>query len=385
MKIIINTSNLYVGGGVQVALSFINELKNIDSQNEYHIFLSKATEKQISQHEFDKRFYFYLIENSPAKLKTRSSILKKLDYLESQINPDIVLSVFGPTYWTPKSKHIMGFAVPWVLAQDSIAYDELKPLKRFKMRLWVKYISYYTKINASNYIIETNDGKEKLSKVLNINSENIYVVSNTYSSVFNDKQYIESNHSKYIKLPEKEKDEFRLLLISHNHPNKNLKIINKILPLLKHYNVKFVLTINQNDYELLFEKESKNIINLGPVSQDSCPSLYSQCDAMFLPTLLEVFSASYPEAMKMEKPILTSDLSFARDVCGDAASYFNPLNENDISDKIIELVQNKNLRDELIDNGIKKLKTFETSKSRAEKYLEICKLIIKKEENNVQK
>lgn len=383
MKIIINTSNLYVGGGVQVALSFINELKSIDSKNEYHIFLSKAIEKQIFQNEFDKKFYFYLIENSPAKLKTRSSILKKLDYLESKINPNIVLSVFGPTYWTPKSKHIMGFAVPWVLEQNSIAYNELKTLKRFKMRLWVKYISYYTKINASNYIIETNDGKEKLSKILNINSENIYVVSNTYSSVFNDKQYIEPNHSKYIKLPEKEKNEFRLLLISHNHPNKNLKIINKILPLLKNNNVKFVLTINQSDYELLFDKESENIINLGPVSQDSCPSLYSQCDAMFLPTLLEVFSASYPEAMKMEKPILTSDLSFSKDVCGDAAYYFNPLDENDIYDKIIELVKNKNLRDELIENGIKKLKTFETSKSRAEKYLEICKLIIKKERNNV--
>ena len=377
MKIIINTSNLYVGGGVQVALSFINELKYIDSKNEYHIFLSKATEKQISQHEFDERFYFYLIENSPAKLKTRSTILEKLDYLESKINPDIVLSVFGPTYWTPKSKHIMGFAVPWVLEQDSIAYNELKPLKRFKMKLWVKYISYYTKINANNYIIETSDGKEKLAKVLNINLKNIYVVSNTYSSVFNDSKYIEPQHSKYIKLPEKEKDEFRLLLISHNHPNKNLKIINKLLPLLKMHNVKFVLTITQNDYELLFDKENKNIINLGPVSQDSCPSLYTQCDAMFLPTLLEVFSASYPEAMKMKKPILTSDLSFARDVCGNAASYFNPLDENDIYYKIIELIENKNLREELIENGTKKLNTFETSRSRAEKYLEISNKIIK--------
>lgn len=381
MKIIINTSNLYVGGGVQVALSFINELKSIESKNEYYIFLSKPVDNQINENDFDERFHFYLIEKSPAKLFTRSKIRKQMDNLESQINPDIVFSVFGPTYWTPKSKHIMGFAVPWVLEKDSIAYNELKPLKRFKMKLWVKYISYYTKINTDNYIIETSDGKEKLSKVLNINLKNIYVVSNTYSSVFNDSKYIEPQHSKYIKLPEKEKDEFRLLLISHNHPNKNLKIINKLLPLLKMHNVKFVLTITQDDYELLFNKHNKNIINLGSVSQESCPSLYTQCDAMFLPTLLEVFSASYPEAMKMKKPILTSDLSFARDVCGNAAFYFNPLDENDISNKIIELVNNKNLRDELVNNGIEKLNTFETSRSRAEKYLEISKQIIKKEKN----
>jgi|SaaInl8_200m_RNA_FD_contig_121_93892_length_5973_multi_9_in_0_out_0_4 glycosyltransferase involved in cell wall biosynthesis len=381
MKLLINTSNLYVGGGVQVALSFINELKNIDSENIYYIFLSQAVNKQIIQDEFDERFHFYLIETSPSKLLTRNKICTQMNELESNIKPDIVFSIFGPTYWTPKSKHVMGFAVPWLLSQDSIAYNELKLINRIKMRLWVKYISFYTKRNTNNYIIETNDGKEKLSKVLNINLNNIHVVSNTYSSVFNDSRYLDSQHDKYIKLPKKEDNEFRLLLVSHNHPNKNLKIIKKVLPLLKQHNVKFVLTIQQDDYNLLFDKENKSIINLGPVSQDSCPSLYTQCDVMFLPTLLEVFSASYPEAMKMKKPILTSDLSFARDVCGDAALYFNPLDENDISNKIIQLIQNEKLREELIQDGLKKLNTFETSKSRAEKYLEICENIIKKEKN----
>lgn len=55
MKIIINTSNLYVGGGVQVALSFISELKIMNFKNEYHIFLSQAVDKQINQDTFDYR------------------------------------------------------------------------------------------------------------------------------------------------------------------------------------------------------------------------------------------------------------------------------------------------------------------------------------------
>ena len=67
---------------------------------------------------------------------------------------------------------------------------------------------------------------------------------------------------------------------------------------------------------------------------ENCPKLYNQADAMFLPTLLETFSASYPEAMKMERPILTSDLDFAKDICGDAALYFNPLDSYDIANKI---------------------------------------------------
>ena len=54
MKIIINVSNLYVGGGVQVAISFINELKFIKNINQYHIFLSEPINLQIEKNLFSK-------------------------------------------------------------------------------------------------------------------------------------------------------------------------------------------------------------------------------------------------------------------------------------------------------------------------------------------
>ncbi|MDX4036791.1 glycosyltransferase [Aliarcobacter skirrowii] len=375
MKLLINTSNLYVGGGVQVSLSFLNEIKTILNKNEYHIFLSKAIEQQLDKNEFDSRFTFYTIEKSPARLLSRYKIIKQMSRLELDIKPDIVFSIFGPTYWTPKSKHVMGFAIPWVLEQDSVAYEELGFLNRLKMRLWVKYVSYFSKKNTSNYIIETQDGKEKLSNVLDINKKNIFVVGNTYSSLFNNPVYLEKDNKDFLILPKKENNEFRLLLISHNYPHKNLKIIRDVVPLLSQYNVKFILTISQDDFKTLFENTNQ-IINIGPVKQSSCPSLYSQCDAMFLPTLLEVFSASYPEAMKMEKPILTSNFSFAKDVCGEAALYFNPLDATDIANKIINLIEDSDLQKELVKKGNDRLQTFETARSRAEKYLNICEEIL---------
>lgn len=82
--------------------------------------------------------------------------------------------------------------------------------------------------------------------------------------------------------------------------------------------------------------------------------------------------------MKMKKPILTSDLSFAHYLCEDAAVYFDPLNPKNIAGKIIELSENKELVNQLIQKGTQRLKTFETAKTRAEKYLDICEEIIKK-------
>jgi glycosyltransferase involved in cell wall biosynthesis len=111
---------------------------------------------------------------------------------------------------------------------------------------------------------------------------------------------------------------------------------------------------------------------MGSIPHKSCPSLYAQSDALFAPTLLETFSAAYPEAMKMEKPILTSNYSFAKDVCQDAALYFDPLDPVDIAEKIKKLIEDTALQHELVEKGKKRVKEFETARSRAEKYVTLC-------------
>jgi glycosyltransferase involved in cell wall biosynthesis len=367
-----------VGGGLQVALSFINELKGLNSSHAYHIFLSQAVDKQIDQKSFPEHFHFYLIERSPAALKTRKETVEQLNTLEEEIKPDIVFSVFGPSYWKPKANHITGFADGWVYNPDSVAYDRLPLLKRWKMKLHGRYKSYYLKKDADYFVMETEDAKQKLSQVIGIEKDKIFVVGNTYSTVFDDKSYLDDNNKFYIKLPPKQDDEFRLMYIAHNHINKNLKVITDLLPLLEEQNIKFVLTLDEESFKNLFPKQIDRIINLGPVSQKSCPSVYQQCDALFAPTLLETFSAAYPEAMKMKKPILTSNYSFAKDVCQDAALYFDPLNPVDIAQKIKQLIADKTLQKEIIEKGDNRLKQFETARSRAEKYIDICESIVNK-------
>jgi len=119
------------------------------------------------------------------------------------------------------------------------------------------------------------------------------------------------------------------------------------------------------------------VMNLGPVAHESCPSIYNQCDFLFAPTLLETFSASYPEAMKMNLPILTSKYSFAKDVCHNAALYFDPMNPKDIVEKINTLIYNFELQELMVRNGKAILSQMESGKTRAEKYLKICKEVSK--------
>lgn len=377
MKIIINTSNLYSGGGLQVALSFINELKGLFFHHEYHIFMSLSVSEQIDIKSFQDNFKFYIIERSPSSLKTRLQVVSKMSKLEKEIKPEIVFSVFGPSYWRPKAPHIIGFADGWLYNPTSVAYEKVSFIKKFKIRLLNIYKSYYLKHDADYFVLETKDAKSKFVNILKLNANKVFVVGNTYSSVFNDDVYRNEENEFYIKLPIKKENEFRFMYIAHNHPAKNLNIINDVYKYLKNKNITFVLTIDEVSYNILF-KDKKYIINVGPIKQKSCPSIYKQCDALFAPTLLETFSAAYPESMKMNIPILTSNYSFATTICEEAALYFNPLNPEDIANKINLLIKDSSLREKLISNGHKQLKKYEIAKSRAKKYIELCEKIVKK-------
>src|SRR5690606_1283167 len=143
---------------------------------------------------------------------------------------------------------------------------------------------------------------------------------NTYGA-----QYENVGNGYSCKLPLKENNEFRFLLLSGYYAHKNIEILNDICEKLikkQIQNIRFVLTLPNEEFNKVIKiKYRKLIYNVGPQKPVDCPKLYEECDAIFLPTLLECFSATYAEAMKMEVPIITPDMGFAHTVCGNAALY----------------------------------------------------------------
>ena len=143
--------------------------------------------------------------------------------------------------------------------------------------------------------------------------------------------------------------------------------------------VEFVLTLTPEEYrERIGSQIPEGVRLVGPVPPMECPSLYSECQGMFLPTLAECFSASYPEAMVMRKPIITTDLGFARSICGPAALYFKPCDAEDAATAIVGLVRDVALQDNLRREGLRRLEQFDSPAQRAGKILDICENTMKK-------
>ena len=189
-----------------------------------------------------------------------------------------------------------------------------------------------------------------------------------------------------FKLP---KDEIKLLCLTHYYPHKNLEVLLPLARRIKERSLPhcIVITIDATQHRKaeeflnIIRKEGLEdiIINIGPVSMDVVPSLYSQCDALLMPTLLESFGLTYLEAMFHYKTILTSNRDFAKDVCGQAAFYFDPLDPDSILSSISHAFKNSNEKMRKIEEGRKQLSRLLSWDQVFEKYQALIEDTINKE------
>src|SRR5690606_10643314 len=95
----------------------------------------------------------------------------------------------------------------------------------------------------------------------------------------------------------------------------------------------------------------------GSVINSKMKELYTNNDFVLLPTLAEASTAVYPEAFISQRVLLTSNIDFARELCGNAAIFFDPLNAQDIAKKIVTTFQDHELQAKLLRNGLERVKS----------------------------
>lgn len=370
-KILINVSNLNAGGGLQVALSFINETINDKKNNDYELAfaLSKGVFSELSSHVIDK-INFVLFETSPTKVMSFNE-RARLDKMVLDFSPDIVFSIFGPTYWKPKNTlHFVGFAQAWLLFANRRIYGRLSKKAAIK-RVLLNIFQLYSFNKHADYIVSESSAVARAAqKKLKLNGDKSFVVSNTASSYFFEKE-----HSVDVlnKLPAKDPNSFYFLLLASAYPHKNIEVIKRLLALTPD-NYIFIITTQDEFYHCHFSNTHR-VLNVGFVKNKECPALYKYSDAVFLPTLLECFSANYPEAFAMNKPVFTSDLDFAVGICQDAAFYFDPYCAKSIANSL-KLIENESLVIKKTSKGRERLKDFLTAKNRMQSYFDIMDKII---------
>jgi glycosyltransferase involved in cell wall biosynthesis len=94
---------------------------------------------------------------------------------------------------------------------------------------------------------------------------------------------------------------------------------------------------------------------LGPVAYERVPELYQRSDIFIFPSIAESFGHPLVEAMASGLPVIASDIPVHREICGDAALYFDPLCARALADCMARLRSDVSLRDQLVAHGVKRV------------------------------
>ena len=363
--ILVNCSNLHNGGGVQVAISFISELSLLSDTDLSYIHVVASEEVSDGLTRLNTKingFGSYEVLNTYGLQALRSPLNKRIKRYH------VVFTVFGPNYLRVKSENeIVGFAQLWILNFDNPISHTMPFFSRniLRTKFSVQWLFF---LRADHYIVELEHVKEALVAKKSIDTDKISVVHNTVSSLYLDKTLWKS-----ISFTKNE-NELSLGIVTRDYPHKNLDILPLVaqqLELNHSLKVHFYTTLNEIEWSLRDGEFKKYVSTVGSLSPDECPSFYEQIDGVVFPSLLECFSATPLEAMVMNKPLYASDRGFVRDICGSHATYFDPLDANNIADHIANYFKSNLDRTDQLQQARNHALNFSSAKSRAEKYLHI--------------
>ena len=351
---------------MQVADSVCGYL-NCFVQHDFVVVLSrclKSTGARISEFPNVKVIFYDMPKNVAGVLTGRNGFLDDLVVGEKV---DAVLTIFGPSLWIPKVLHVSGFARAQCLLHDSPFYTTMNKKELFLAYIRQKVWMWAFCRCADVYFTENEYISTLLSRA--IGGKYVYTITNYYNQIYDET----SRWTRTIRLPFF--DGVTLLTITANYPHKNLRILPPTISYLHNkypgFKFRFVLTVTEAEFAEAGGDIVDDIVFLGKVSLTECPNLYEQCDIVFSSTLMECFSAVYPEAMRMKKPIITTDLPVIRTLCGEAALYYDALSPESFGDAIYRLSMNTKLQDDLVERGGSQLGRYDTSEMRAKKLIGI--------------
>ena len=112
-------------------------------------------------------------------------------------------------------------------------------------------------------------------------------------------------------------------------------------------------------------KYREDVVLTGYLNEEELVNVIGSAYALLYPSLWEGFGVPVLEAMQSGVPVITSENSAMQEIAEDAALYINPVDHNDIAEKMMLLYKDENLRLQLIGRGKKISEQYNWERSAA--------------------
>lgn len=177
-------------------------------------------------------------------------------------------------------------------------------------------------------------------------------------------------------------DSILLLFVGRFHEYKDIPTLIRAMPkvIKQHKNVKLLIIGGGETYPEVIREIQTNGVNshviiLGNVSNEDLLKYYAGTDIFVFPSVGEGFGLVFLEAMASGLPIIAANAGASPEVIGDAGLLFDPKSSEDLANKIVELIDNKELYEELKEKELERVKQF-SWKRVAEQYYGVYKMVL---------
>lgn len=145
-------------------------------------------------------------------------------------------------------------------------------------------------------------------------------------------------------------DSCRLLFVGQLYAHKNVRVVIDALPILRARFPGIRLFVVGPEHDPL--PASPDVEYLGMLSAEELGEAYSLATVLVMPSLHETIGLPMLEAMSLGTPVAAADRPYAREVCEDAAVFFDPLEPAAVADALGALLADGALREQQRRKGL---------------------------------
>jgi len=280
--------------------------------------------------------------------------------LLNRMKPDLFLSPDGFLAPGAKCKQLP-------VIHDINFFHNPKDLKPLTSKYYNYFFPKYAKV-ATRIATVSEYSKADISTHYQVQSSLIDVVYNGINDGFKplldkEKQAVKEKYSQ---------GKSYFLFVGSQSPRKNLNRLIAAFDLFKaqtQSDFKLVLVgavyASENDVKRVIEKATykHDILFIGRQPQEELEKIMASAFALTFVPYFEGFGIPLIEAMQCETPIICSNTTSIPEIAGNAGLLVNPFEVQDITNGMIQIYKNENLRMQLIQQGIERKHYFSWDKS----------------------
>ena len=342
-RVLFNFVTANTGGVIDFKRSVARALNEVASEFSCELYISYSADDFGDLSKFEKIKFIslpYIPKKAVDKIKFYERDLERI--LRSN-DIDVVVN-FGDIPARTRSFQIFYFDWPYAVYNDWSLWSKMRLNDLLSKSLKRIYFSI-TRNRPNRFIAQTQTMKRRLSQyVPEPKIEVIDVGFNASERDVNQEADFSSSGRDFI-------------YPTAIYPHKNIYILADAAARLKKHSVvcTFVLTFDGtegreegNFVSLVNERRLEDYFEFtGRLSRIDLVRRMQQARAIIMPTLIETYGLPYLEAQVLKKAMLTSDRDFARELFGEAAVYFDPLDPEDVAQAVRRVIEDPVLKERL--------------------------------------